>query len=130
MSAGWPARWDFIASWLLFIDLHGGMDFNDIRRISWIPMEISGRGFAACGALCDRTPALKDTFARFQLAAIKETFPRSQPAAISSISMDFRRFNGFPRISGIHSLPAPKNEMLPLKKPLLDPSWLLFHRFS
>ena len=50
--------------------------------------------------------------------------------AISTIFMDFRGFHEISWISGARGsqpLPTVAAEMLPLKKPLLDPSWLLFH---
>ena len=60
-----------------------------------------------------------------------------QLAAISSIFIDFQ---GFPEIFiGFHGFQGPEvrslcrhfaNGMMALKKPLLDPSWLLFQRFS
>ena len=50
-------------------------------------------------------------------AALEETFIRSQVAAISLTFLDFPIFTKF------------ADEMLPRKKPLLDPSWLLFIGF-
>ena len=48
----------------------------------------------------------------------------------SWISIDFFRFHGFQGSGVSRHLPTFANGMMPLKKPLLDPSWLLFHRFS
>ena len=65
-------------------------------------------------------------------AALEETFARSQLVSFhwfSLISEGSMRFHRFPRISGVETLSAFAKEM-PRKKPLLDPSWLLFHRLS
>ena len=40
------------------------------------------------------------------------------------------RFHKSPQISGVWGQRAFADEMLPLKKPFLDPSWLLLHRLS
>ena len=54
--------------------------------------------------------------------ALKETVARSQLAAISSISW-------ISWISRLRGQMPNANGVLPLKKALLDPSWLLFYRF-
>ena len=66
-----------------------------------------------------------------------ETFTRSQLAAISSIFIDFYDFHEFSYdfmdFEGRESrkpVAACAAEVLLLWKPVLDPSWLLFHRFS
>ena len=46
------------------------------------------------------------------------------------ISHDFVDFLWISRARGSQHLPPFAIGMMPLKKPLLDPSWLLFHRFS
>ena len=48
----------------------------------------------------------------------------------SWICGDFMRFHGFQGSEVSRSLPPFADEMLPLKKPLLDSSWLFFHPFS
>ena len=108
------------------------MRFHGFHAFSWIYMYFQAN-------VCHRDDAPKETFTRFQLAAF------------SSIFMDFRWFHEiswiscifidlyvFPWISwdfmGFHDFRGRRfaafaNGMMPLKKPLLDPSWLLFHRF-
>ena len=60
--------------------------------------------------------------------ALQETFVRSQ-LAITSIYIDFYNLMDF-HIRGPGPIATFATRVLPLKTPLLDPSWLLFHRLS
>ena len=121
-------------------------------------MDFRGPRFAASADVCGRDVAPKETFTRFQLAAVSSIFMdfRGFHRFIDSsnhriwrlgwlarlgwagwlfhrfswISGDFMRFHGFQGSEVSRPLPTFANGMMPLKKPLLDPSWLLFHRFS
>ena len=116
-------------------------DFIWFRRFS---MDFKGPGFAASATLCHRNDAPKETFTRFQLAAVSSIFIdfwRFHAISWNSsifmdfdvflrISYDFVDFLWISRARGSQPLPPFAIGMMPLKKPLLDSSWLLFHRFS
>ena len=58
--------------------------------------------------------------------APKESFTPSQLDAISSVFMFYNDFHGISYTSGVGCLAAFVAEMLPLKKPVIDPIWLFF----
>ena len=156
------------------------MDFHEFHRFSEDVMRFYGfQGSEVWkrSDVCRRGPAPIETFTRSQLPAISWISMdfhgfRSQLADISSIYIDFKifmRFHEFPQISmdfvDFHRFRSPGSqpfaaEVLPLQKPLLDPScrpladmlsvvidfmgfheipwismdfdpsWLIFHRFT
>lgn len=85
------------------------------RRFLCEVMDSKGRMLGTCWRVCHRGHAPKETFARAQLDAISSIYTDF----MCFPTMDFRW----------NRVWACAIDALPLKKPLLDLSWILLHRF-